>query len=140
MQTKLVQKQLPRGVRKKRCSENMQQIYRDHPCWRLISIKLFCNFTEIALRHGCSPENLLHIFRTSFPRNTSRWLLLVSTYLNKVLTRQSIQWDQIFIFKRGSIFATEQNNIFLISPIINFWNHEDWKIVLNFLPAPLLGV
>ena len=30
---------------------------------------------EIALRHGCSPVNLLHIFRTSFPRNTSGWLL-----------------------------------------------------------------
>ena len=29
------------------------------------------NFIEIALRHGCSHVNLLHIFRTSFPRNTS---------------------------------------------------------------------
>ena len=35
------------------------------------------NFTEIALRHGCSPVNLLHIFRTPFPKNTSEWLLLV---------------------------------------------------------------
>ena len=32
---------------------------------------LFCNFIEIALRHGCSPVNLLHIFRTPFPQNTS---------------------------------------------------------------------
>ena len=31
----------------------------------------------IALRHGCSPVNLLHIFRAPFPRNTSGWLLLV---------------------------------------------------------------
>ena len=36
----------------KRCSENMQQIY------------------------GCSPVNLLHIFRTSFLQNISKGLLL----------------------------------------------------------------
>ena len=32
--------------------------------------------SDIALWHGCSPVNLMHIFRTPFPRNTSRWLLL----------------------------------------------------------------
>ena len=37
---------------------------------------LLGNFIEITLRHGCSPVNLLHIFRTIFPRNTSGWLLL----------------------------------------------------------------
>ena len=26
--------------------------------------KLLCNFIEIVLQHGCSPVNLLHIFRT----------------------------------------------------------------------------
>ena len=36
------------------------------------------NLTEITLRHGCSTANLLHIFRTPFPRNTSECLLLVS--------------------------------------------------------------
>ena len=38
-----------------------------------------CDFNEvaeIALRHGCSPVHLLHIFRTHFRRNTSGWLLL----------------------------------------------------------------
>ena len=34
------------------------------------------NFIEIALRHGCSPVNLLHIFRTPFPKNTLGRLLL----------------------------------------------------------------
>ena len=43
-----------------------------HPCRNAISR----NFIEIALRHGCSPVNLLHIFRTSFLKNTSGWLLL----------------------------------------------------------------
>ena len=48
----------------------------EHPCRSVISIKLLCNFIEIALRHGCSPVNLLHIFKTPFPKNTCRWLLL----------------------------------------------------------------
>ena len=39
-------------------------------------IKLLCNFIEITLRHGCSPVNLLHIFRTPFSKNTSGCLLL----------------------------------------------------------------
>ena len=34
------------------------------------------NFIKTALRHGCSPINLLHIFRTPFPKNTPGWLLL----------------------------------------------------------------
>ena len=36
------------------------------------------NFTEIALRHGCSPVKLLHIFRTPFYKNISGGLLLIS--------------------------------------------------------------
>ena len=44
-----------------------------HPCQNPISIKLLCNFIEIALRHGCSLVNLLYISRTSFLRT---WLLL----------------------------------------------------------------
>ena len=48
----------------------------EHPCQSVISIKLQSNFIEIALRHGCSPVNLLHIFRTPFLKNTSGWLLL----------------------------------------------------------------
>ena len=37
---------------------------------------MLCNFVEIALRHECSPVNLLHIFRTPFQQNTSEWMLL----------------------------------------------------------------
>ena len=33
--------------------------------------KVVSNFIEIALWHGRSPVNLLHIFRTPFPRDTS---------------------------------------------------------------------
>ena len=56
----------------KRCSK----FTREHPCPSLISVKLLCSSIEITLWHGRSPMNLLHIFRTPFPRNTSRWLLL----------------------------------------------------------------
>ena len=44
----------------------------ERPYRRAISIK----FIEIALRHARSPVNLLHIFRTPVPKNTSGWLLL----------------------------------------------------------------
>ena len=45
--------------------------------WRnMILIKLRSKFIQIARRHECPPVNLLHIFRTPFPRNTSGWLLL----------------------------------------------------------------
>ena len=43
-----------------------------------------CDFNKVAkqlypitLRHGCSPVNLLHIFKTLFIKNTSGWLLLL---------------------------------------------------------------
>ena len=48
----------------------------EHPCQSAISMKLLCNFITITLRYGCSPVNLLHIFRISFLKNTSEWLLL----------------------------------------------------------------
>ena len=55
------------GVLRKRCAENMQQIYRRTPMPKCDFYKV----AEITLRHGCSPVNLLHIFRTLFPRNIS---------------------------------------------------------------------
>ena len=41
-----------------------------YPSRSVISIKSLYSFIEIALRYGCSPVNLLHIFRTPFPKNT----------------------------------------------------------------------
>ena len=44
--------------------------------------------------HGCSPVNLLHSFRTAFPKNTSGWLFLIcvisKTKLREV--RDLINW------------------------------------------------
>ena len=52
----------------------------EHPCRNMISIKLQSNFIDISLRHGCSPVNLLHIFRT-LSKNTSGWMLLAFSLL-----------------------------------------------------------
>ena len=43
----------------------------EHPCRSVIY-----NFIEISLQHGYSPVNLLHIFRTPFPKNNSERMLL----------------------------------------------------------------
>ena len=60
-----------KGVLKK-CSK----FTGEHPCRNAISINLQSNFIQIALWHGCTFVNLLHIFRASFPKNTSEGLLL----------------------------------------------------------------
>ena len=48
----------------------------EHSCRITISINLQSSFIEITLRRGCFPVNLLHIFGTPFPKNTSGWLHL----------------------------------------------------------------
>ena len=64
----LHQKQPSRGVHRKRCSRNMQQIYRRTP---------MPNHTQITPWHECSPVNLLPFSGTSFPKKTSDGLLLL---------------------------------------------------------------
>ena len=68
---------------KKSCPKNMQQIYRRTPLpkcdFNKVALQLYCNFIEIALLHGYSPVNLLHIFRTTFLKDTSGRLLLYFT-------------------------------------------------------------
>ena len=58
----------------------------EHPYRSVISIKLLCSFIEITRRDGCSHVNLLHIFRTPFPKSTCFWknsLLNTKLYSNK---------------------------------------------------------
>ena len=69
---------LPRGVLRKRCSENMQNIYRKTrmPKYDLsckVAKELCWNHTFL---HGCFPVNLPLFFRTPFLKNTSGGLLL----------------------------------------------------------------
>ena len=53
-----------------------------------------CDFNKFA-KHGCSPVNLLHIFRTSFPKNTSRGLPLSEI---KELENRSVDLSTIYTF------------------------------------------
>ena len=57
----------------RRCSENIQQIYRKTPMPK-------CDLNKVSLR-GCSPVNLLHIFRTPLLMNTFGRLLNIIVYL-----------------------------------------------------------
>ena len=72
------QKQPSRSVLRKRFLKICSKFTGEHPCQSAISINMLSNFIEVVLWHGCSPVNLLHIFRTPFPKNTSGWLLLTS--------------------------------------------------------------
>ena len=72
-----IQKQPRRSVLRKRCSKVMQQIYRRAPMPKRSFNEVASNFIEIALRHGCSPINLLHISGKPFPKNTSGVLLYI---------------------------------------------------------------
>ena len=71
-----IQKQSCRSVFKKSILKICRKFTGEHSCRSAIAIKLLCNFIEITLRHGCSPVNLLHVFRAPFLKNTSGWLLL----------------------------------------------------------------
>ena len=101
----------------------MQQIYRrKHSSRSAISIKMLCNFIEIALRHGCSPVNLLHIFRTPFPKNTSGGLCLIICHNENLMLRTVVKG---FYFKevRGEeIWAIYllKNTAFLCKNIFEF--------------------
>ena len=97
------QKQSSIGVVVKKCSENMQQIYwrTNVPKYDFNNVAL--NFIEVTLWHGCSPVNLLHIFRTAFRKNTYGGLLL--TYF-----KTDTEWKRGYSFwKNGSFVYGELN-------------------------------
>ena len=63
-----IQKQPSRDVIKKVVLKICSKFTGEHTYRSVISIKLLCKFIEITLRHGCSPVNLMYIFRTTFLR------------------------------------------------------------------------
>ena len=75
----------------------------ERPCRSLISIKLLCNFIEITLRHGFSPVNLLHIFKTLFPKNSFGGLLLTwdfrFSYNGPLFFHNSYNWEKVCLQK-----------------------------------------
>ena len=69
----------------------------ENPGRSVISLKLLCNFIEIALRHACSSVNLLHIFRTPFPKNTPGRLLLSLVNSSRKIIRTSQNLKHVHI-------------------------------------------
>ena len=62
----------------------------EHACRDAISIKLLNNFIETVLGHGCSPVNLLRVFRTPFPRSATWWLRLNIVIVKNVASRYQV--------------------------------------------------
>ena len=61
---------------KKKCSENIQQIYSKTPMPKCDFNKVAC-FAYITLRHWYFPVNLRDIFRTPIYKNTTGGMLVV---------------------------------------------------------------
>ena len=106
------QKEPSRGVLKKRCSENMQQIYRRRP----------------TLRHMCFPVNLLHIFRTPSPKNN--FLLMLRLYSSSnlgmhfastscLLVKRKIHYLLKCIQLNGDVLIVERLDVFNFRPIFS---------------------
>ena len=80
----------------------------EHPCWSAIWIKL-----QITFRHGCSPVNLLHIFRTPFVKNTSRrffWMFQI--LIISRIKQRSFLWSYWFFFQLNYLHVSYQNSLF----------------------------
>ena len=99
---RIVQKQPTRRVLKKRFLKIYSKFTGEHPCRSVISMKLKSNFIEIALRHGCSPVSLLHIFRTPFPRSF-------------VLNEDVLKTSFVFVFGRRLQDVLVKTNIFVLA-------------------------
>ena len=89
----------------------------DHPCRSAISIKLLCNFIEIALRHGWSLVNWLHIFRTPFPKN-HLWMTASECYPEDVLKTSSRRLQ--YVFTKTNICCGDFKLIILCLNLLNF--------------------
>ena len=140
----IFQKQPSRVVRIKRCSENMQQIYRRAPMpkcdFNKVAKQLYWNRTSLWVFF---PVNLLHIFRTPCPKNTSGRLPLQKAHFMNVLSPSSSKLSTI-----GSLSATGFINKFLrYEKIYNLevmWSHngvicgyQNFQIV-SISPCPLV--
>ena len=70
-----------------------------HPCQSVIAIKLFCNFIEVTLRHGCSLVNFLLVFISLFSKNTFGWLLLYAQSFFSIIKRHIYNKLQLRILR-----------------------------------------
>ena len=87
-----MQVQPPGDVLKKRCSENMQQIYRSASMPK-------CDFNKYHTSAWVFSCKFVHTFRTPVPKKTSGWLLL-KMYVTKTYL---LFWDA---FNKGTLYNT----------------------------------
>ena len=85
------EKQRSKGVFIKRCSENMQQIYRRTSMPKCED-------------YGDSFAILLHIFRAPFPKSNSVGLLLTAIKPSKIL---GVRWDELENFERLRFYRSK---------------------------------
>ena len=78
-----------------------------------------CDFNKVALGDGCSPVNLLHIFRTPFPKNSSGRLLLYLILLTSANTICST-YDILLPFE-SKIFSFANCGYWLEKNVFFFW-------------------
>ena len=109
-----------RGVLKICTKFTGEYLYRS-----VISIMFLCNFIEITLQHENSPVNLLQIFRTPFPDNTSNGLL---ASINPEL-RLAIVLYYPFVFISSRIYALNWCTCFKscssrLKKIKSFWTEH----------------
>ena len=109
-----------------------------------ISIRLQSNYIEIALQHGCSPVNLLHIFTAPFHKNTSGGMLsdswlngytgfkTFSKTCSKCLTRLHLKWlgkkgiMWYWLFMISSFLKARLSDMNAFVNFISFLSHQIW--------------
>ena len=90
----------------------------EHPCRSVISIKMQSNVIETTLRNGCSPVNLLHIFRAPFTENISVETFLyvyeedfgihiseITLKYNANIFTQNISWHSLSVAQKYDLFS-----------------------------------
>ena len=105
----------------------MQQIYMrtSMPKYYFNKVALQSNFIEITLWHGCSPVNLLYIFRKHFNKNASGGLLLWRDFRHKeilydiyIYMKQSHRWRELNEFPWARVWcgSLQKSRFFYILP------------------------
>ena len=113
------------------------------------------NFIEIALRHGCYPVSLLHIFTTTFPRNiitgwlywnhTSQWVFSCSSgcsaaYFQSTFSRNTSGWlllNHVCRQRWNSItleFTSDKRMVCLCNQML--WERSVRRVPISF-PLPI---
>ena len=90
----------------------MPQIYSRPPMPKCDFNKVASNFIEIALRHGCSPVNLLHIFRTPLSKE-HLWVAAFAVVINQIQFTIFIPTRTVTVIDYSDVINLHQVLVFL---------------------------